>query len=128
MNFSSEAIKILDALCEKFGIIIDWSQENILPYAEQLYARLINYEIATSIFHIVTALLFCALFVFCGAKLYKKSRIDTREPEMYFAFSFGVMAVAILIFALFCLPEFKDIITALTFPDMVVFNFIKPLL
>ena len=28
----SEAIKLLDALGEKFGLAIDWTSENVYPY------------------------------------------------------------------------------------------------
>lgn len=29
---SEEVIKILDALAEKFGLAIDWTSANVLPY------------------------------------------------------------------------------------------------
>ena len=48
--FSDEIIKILDALCEKFGMAIDWTTENITPYLENLAGRIISFEISTSIF------------------------------------------------------------------------------
>lgn len=33
---SEEVIKILDALAEKFGLAIDWTSANVLPYLQQL--------------------------------------------------------------------------------------------
>ena len=50
---SEEVIKILDDLCKRFGIAIDWSSENIVPYLEQLCKKYINYEIVTSVIWII---------------------------------------------------------------------------
>ena len=48
MSFSSQFIEVLDALCEKFGIVIDWTSQNVMPYLTDLATRLISYEIWTS--------------------------------------------------------------------------------
>ena len=29
---STEIIKILDAICDKFGLVIDWTSQNVTPY------------------------------------------------------------------------------------------------
>lgn len=44
-----EVVKILNALCDKFGIAMDWSSQNIVPYIQLISKRCINYEIGTSI-------------------------------------------------------------------------------
>lgn len=46
----SEIIKVLDALCDKVGIVIDWTSENILPQLEELSCKLVSYELWTSVF------------------------------------------------------------------------------
>ena len=33
---SEEIIKVLDALAEKFGVAVDWTSANVIPYLEQL--------------------------------------------------------------------------------------------
>ena len=45
---SEEIIKVLDALAEKFGVAVDWTSANVIPYLEQLCSKCVNYEIATS--------------------------------------------------------------------------------
>ena len=50
---SDEVIKVIDALAEQFGIVIDWSSANVIPYLQQLCAKYITYEIITSIVWIV---------------------------------------------------------------------------
>lgn len=48
MSFSSQFIEVLDALCAKFGIAVDWTSQNVVPYLTDLAARIITYEISTS--------------------------------------------------------------------------------
>lgn len=50
---SNEIIKVLNALGERFGIAINWTSVNIIPYLEQLINKYVNYEIATSIIWII---------------------------------------------------------------------------
>ena len=48
MTVSSQIIEVLNDLCMKFGIAIDWSAKNVGPYAQELAAKFISWEIATS--------------------------------------------------------------------------------
>lgn len=57
MTISSEIIKVLDYLGEKFGIAIDWTSKNVLPYLQALVDKFIKWEISTSIVWIVLPLL-----------------------------------------------------------------------
>ena len=50
---SEEIIKVLDNLCEKFGIAIDWTSQNVKPYLQELFVKYTNYEMATSIMWLV---------------------------------------------------------------------------
>lgn len=54
---SEEIIKVLDSLCEKFGIAIDWTSQNVKPYLQELFVKYTNYEMATSIMWLVIFLL-----------------------------------------------------------------------
>lgn len=55
MSVSDEIIKLVDAFAERFGIAIDWSSENVLPYLEDLAGRYIKYEIAVSALWMILA-------------------------------------------------------------------------
>ena len=46
---SEEIIKVLDDLGQRFGIAIDWSSQNVIPYLQDLMQRFINYEVISSI-------------------------------------------------------------------------------
>lgn len=36
ITLSDQIISVLDALCEKFGIAIDWTSQNVIPYIQLL--------------------------------------------------------------------------------------------
>ncbi|MCU6009137.1 hypothetical protein H3U41_19955, partial [Clostridioides difficile] len=65
MEFSEQIIKILDNLSDKFGMTIDWSNKNVIPYLQTLTTKYINYEIATSVFWIII----CVIGVILGILL-----------------------------------------------------------
>ena len=56
---SDEIIKILDDLGQRFGIAIDWSAQNVMPYLKDLMSRFINYEMITSVVWMVVFISCC---------------------------------------------------------------------
>ena len=56
---SDEIVKILDDLGQRFGIAIDWTSENVMPYLQDLMGRYINYEIITSIVRLIVFNICC---------------------------------------------------------------------
>ena len=42
---SEEIIKVLDELGKRFGIVIDWSNQNIMPYLQELLKSFIKMEL-----------------------------------------------------------------------------------
>ena len=48
MTPSAQIIEILDYLGQKLGMTIDWTSANVMPYVQDLFARFISWEIATS--------------------------------------------------------------------------------
>lgn len=49
MQISDEIIKVLEYLCTRIGLTIDWTSSNVLPYIEQLCGKFVKWEIGTSI-------------------------------------------------------------------------------
>lgn len=43
-------VEIIDSLAEKFGIVVDWTNQNVMPYIEDLMQRIVSYEITSNIF------------------------------------------------------------------------------
>ena len=64
MTVSEQIIQVINALCEKFGIVVDWTSKNAIPYLEVLCKKLITYEIWTSVITIIFLLTLSVIFVF----------------------------------------------------------------
>ena len=45
MNISKEILNTIDGLGERFGVVIDWSKDNIYPQVADICERLIHYKL-----------------------------------------------------------------------------------
>lgn len=125
MSFSSQFIEVLDALCAKFGIVIDWTSQNVIPYLTDLATRLVNYEIWTSVAWIV--ILGVAFIV--TWKLTKNARKDdSYGNEGNFVCAWVACGIIGIIFVIVACVEIFDIIRALTIPEVVIYGFLKGLM
>lgn len=123
MDISSEIIEVLDHLSEKFGVVINWSSENVMPYVQELCGKYINWEISTSIAWIIIMFIivfipFCILLK-CAIKSFNNNRDDS-------AVIIGVLCL--LLFTVFVVTvgiNTFDIIKCITFPELKVYEYIK---
>lgn len=121
MTFSDQFIQILDVLCAKFGIVIDWTSQNVMPYLTDLAARLINYEIWTSVAWTVLS----GVIFFVTWKLTKNAcKADDLLDSACF-FGWGMRLITLIFFIVITSVEIFDIIRALTIPEVVIYNFLK---
>lgn len=126
---SEEVIKILDAFAERFGLAIDWTSVNILPYLQQLCDKCVTYEIVTSVMWILIGI--CLLFVgkylikmmkYCW-KIYKE---DGTTDYDIITIELGVFAWVIIIGGtIIILCQIFDIINCITFPEKIVIREIQ---
>lgn len=119
MTFSEQFIAIMDAVCEKFGIMIDWTAQNVVPYMTEVGGRIVKYEIATSaVWLTIGALMLIGLFA-----LYKKGKRD-RWDEAWIPYVFLSIFVIVGSIALIGSQVF-DIIKAMFLPEMVIIQFLS---
>ena len=128
---SEEIIKVLDALAEKFGLAVDWTSSNVIPYLNQLCGKYINYEMATSIVWMIFGLLLFLAGIVCYRIVYKNKDlgVDTYEhiPDDYTGRVLLYMCV-ICIFAIsitIISTQIFDIITCVTFPEKIIIDELK---
>ncbi len=109
MTVSDEIIKVLDALGEKVGVIIDWTADNVVPYVEQLCNKYVKWEISTSIAWIVMAVVITILMYVIGGLC---------EIEDLIA----IAVIATLITIVIVGVQVFDIIECKVFPEKVIFE------
>ena len=124
---------MLEALFEKFGIAIDWTGQNVLPYVQELMKRAVSYELWTSVMGIVFFLLSTGI---CWFIVWRLSR--TPDFRWYYAFEkpaptiaviFAIIGTILTIISSIGIPvQTMDIITCLAFPEKIIFNMIKSMM
>ena len=128
MTVSDQIIQVLDALCEKFGIVIDWTSANVMPYLTTLFTKLVTWEIWTSVAWMGIAAAVCiawVVFLIACRKPIKNAIIEA-DPLGFLAIlgSIVVFGVTVGIIG----TQIFDIIKCVTFPEMFVFEYVKELL
>ena len=128
---SEEIIKVLDALAEKFGLTVDWTSANVIPYLEQLCGKYVNYEIATSIVWIMLGLLFFIVGIICYKIVYKHKDWGVTYYKIisddYFGrglIYFGVISIFVVA-SLMVITQIFDIVTCFTFPEKIIIEELK---
>lgn len=123
MSFSSQFIEVLDALCDKIGIAIDWTSQNVVPYVTDLATRIIAYEISTSVAWIVIAAIVFLI-------IWKMTKNMCKEDAFDSGWALG-WAIRIAV-GIFCFSEIGfevfDIIEAVVLPEKTLYDFITGLM
>ena len=135
MTASEQIIQVIDALCEKFGIAIDWTSENVIPYIETLCGKLVGYEIGTSIAWMAIWLVVSICSVVATKKLTPifKNKIEEEKQKRYctsdwgFGAGFAIAGLVIINFitVMVVCTQIMDIIKCVTFPEMYVFEYVQ---
>ena len=123
MTVSSEIIEVLDYLGEKFGIAIDWTSNNVLPYLQTLADKFIKWEISTSIVWIaIAAFVIAMIIILMNLKTFRKINEDT-----YGMLQISIIVLIIVSFIVICIQIF-DIVECNMFPEKALYDFIKVML
>lgn len=126
---SEEIIKILDALAEKFGLAIDWTSANVIPYLQQLCNKYVTYEIVTSIIWILISigLLFIGKYAIQKAKYcWRKYKEDWSSDYDFGTTLLGVLAGCLIVTGIIMIIfQIFDIATCITFPEKIILNELK---
>lgn len=125
---SEQIIEVLNVLCDKFGLAIDWTEQNVLPYAQELAEKMVSYELWTSIMLMFLYGLGTFLCLFIGWRITKMKIFDWHEgiylPSIVMTltlcgFILGIVSTIVIV------EQTMDIITCLTFPEKIIFEIIQ---
>ena len=129
MSVSDQIIAIINDLCQKFGVAIDWTAENVMPYIEDLCSRYIQFEIQTSIAWIVC----CAAVTLLAGIIWAISAIvdahscgDCAEDIKYISMIVFWIAFVVTIIVGMC--QAYDIIECYNLPEKVIIEYIERLI
>lgn len=126
---SEEIIKVLDALCEKFGIAADWTSANVIPHLEQLCRKYVNYEIATSVVWLIIGV----ICLFISKWMLKKAKEFSKDADWRYGngcaygcvgcvFGFGIL---LLVGIIVPICQVFDIVTCFTLPEKIIIEELK---
>jgi hypothetical protein len=132
MNVSEQIINVLNALCEKFGIAIDWTAANVLPYVQDLCGRVITYsiakDIATIIFMIIGFIISLFAFKFCFKK-YKECDYCDDEGWQVGSILSGIIMGVLCVASIIVIPiTTMEIIQACTIPELTIIQMVEGLI
>ena len=130
---SDEIIKLLDDLGQRFGIVIDWSSENVMPYIQGLISRYVNYEVMTSVVWIVislVALIGCSIGVSAinkhANKILKERPYSDWKIGKWLVIWIFIITIGCFIICIIC--QTLDIVTCYTIPEKIIFEYLNSLL
>ena len=124
---SEEIIKVIDELGKRFGIVIDWSNQNIIPYLQELLKRFICYRnITACIWTIISiAMTIGGVVMFKFLNKWRKSENYNSDDEeiaaVGYIFSICIIALGIGLI----LGNLFEIVKNVCMPEMVVYEYIK---
>lgn len=126
MTPSAQIMEVLDYLGEKIGITIDWTQANMLPYMQELFARFIKWEIATSTVWIVIAIIMLITAILLIKNMNKISKVDDDGGLCFLALIIIIVCIVCGI-SMICIQTF-DIVECLTIPEKTLYDYISELI
>ena len=102
MNASEQIIAVINDLCGKMGVVIDWTSANIVPYLQELIQRIAYMEIAKHSIGIVFGIIALIVSIIIWVKLSKfhlKQQSKYREQvyigEDDLVYIFGIVGIII---------------------------------
>lgn len=128
---SEDVIKILDDLGKRFGIAIDWSSQNVMPYLQSLMLRFTTYEIITSAIWIVVSFA-VILGLLLGIRQINKYEAFVLKEERTWPDWLDHKYLIIIIFIIIIVIAFLilvssvlDIVTCCTISEKAIFEYLN---
>ena len=135
MEISEQVIKVLDAVCDKFGIAIDWTSNNVIPYIQQLGNKIITYDICNSIMWLVIGSIVPLTIAILIKKFLNQKKLEAKERmNDYYNTDgsldeggwccFAMIIILIIIAIILTASNIQDIIQDVVFPEKTIIEFI----
>lgn len=139
---TDEIIKLLDELAKRFGVAIDWTSENVMPYLLDLYERFIDYRLVVNLIPIIACVILTTLTIEFFIKVNKDlkgeketlwvTRVKEWHGSYYYMTKSGLcevleyllplVCVALLIFSVCAVGNILELIFV---PEAYVIDYLK---
>ena len=135
MEISEQVIKVLDAVCDKFGIAVDWTSNNVIPYIQQLGNKIITCDICNSIVWLVIGSVIPLTVAILIKKFLNKKKLEAKERMNDYYYTDGsldegawccyaMIIVLIIIAIILTTSNIESIIQDVVFPEKTIIEFI----
>ena len=85
MTFSEQFKEIFELICEKIGVVIDWSQENVVPYVMDFLKRYVAYNIVEEILLILFSIvLIVGVVIFFKIIIKDRAKCESKKKDTAF--------------------------------------------
>ena len=132
---SAQIIEVLNDICEKFGVAVDWTSKNVQPYLKELMTKCVNYKLATDIVWLVVGIILLIIggvllrFAFNNNRKYHEitdyheliySKLDETAATQFIigGTCLGIAVVLTLYFTI-------NLITCVTFPEKIILDMVR---
>lgn len=120
METTNVAIQVLDELSKKFGLMVDWSQQNIQPYVQDLMGRVVNYEFWTTFVWIFLYITMALIGFFVVKYLWKAfDDPEIRGTVVGISFFYNLLVLGNLVGAI------MKIIRCLILPEVIFVSYLQ---
>ena len=125
---NEELMKTLTELAKKFGVAIDWTSQNALPYVQELASRIVKFEVATSILWAIVGAVFVISFrwwmPFIRNLAIKEKEDIYNMYGFYKALAMVGMIITMIIGGLIIGQQVYDLIQCAILPEAVVLRYL----
>ena len=130
MKVGEQIIQVLEYLCEKFGIVINWSEENVLPMVQKLCEKYIRWEVSTSISWLILGviMLIIGFMLISRIKAIIKRCDDDDEldsDDVFFPLCVIASILSFIAGTIIVGVQTFDIIKCCVFPELQIYEDIK---
>lgn len=130
MELSQNIIAIIDALAERFGIVIDWGAANVIPYLQELMERFIHYKTISTI--VTMCIHFCVIIfgILVWIILWKiGDKYEDYDDDKFFWHCLGtIIGVCAIFVGVVCLIVYGyKLVELFTIPEKCIFDYLQSL-
>ena len=136
---SDVVVQALNQLASQFGVVVDWTSENVLPYLQDLMNRIISYKLCISciwlVISLVCIIISSAILFHVAANLrnhkvsiFTETFFDDVELTCRGWVAMIVGSAALFTFFLVAVYSIQTIVRIKYIPEIVILNMIQGLM